>query len=110
MSGNEYENNVVIGSGGGGGFALLSGSPKNTPTIENNDYYAYGGAAISSGTGAYADTAPATVDPQASGWTYDIASNSPVLGAPVSFPALVGGWGPPGYMIPETGSPPSCPH
>jgi hypothetical protein len=110
MSGNEYENNIVIGAGGGGGFALLSGSPKNTPVIKNNDYYSYGSAAISSGSGAYADSSPVDVKPQVSGWSYDIASGSPVLSAPVSFPPLVGGWGPPGYVLLETGTPPSSPH
>jgi Right handed beta helix region len=110
MSGNEYENSIVIGGGGGGGYSLLSGSPDNTPKIEGNDYYNYGGAAISSGTGAYSDSDPVTENPQVSGWTYDIASGSPVFKAPVSFTPLVGGWGPPGYVLPETGSPPSSPH
>jgi hypothetical protein len=110
MSGNEYTNNVIIGLGGGGGFALLSGSPMNTPTIANNDYYNYGGAPISHGSGAYGDSAPASLDPQLSGWAYTMSPTSPVLAAPVSFPMLVGGWGPPGYVLPETGTPPSCPH
>jgi hypothetical protein len=110
MSGNVYTNNVVIGEGGGGGYALLSGSPMHTPTIANNDYYNYGGASISPGSGAYADTAPASVDPQLSGWAYAMSPTSPVLAAPVSFPKLVGGWGPPGYVLPETGTAPSCPH
>jgi Right handed beta helix region len=109
MSGNEYENNVVIGEGGGGSFALLSGSPLNKPTIANNDYYNYGGAAISSG-GAYSDSSPSSVDPKLSGWDYEMASTSAVLKAPVSFPPLVGGWGPPGYVLPESGTAPSSPH
>jgi parallel beta helix pectate lyase-like protein len=109
MSGNEYENNIIIGAGGGGGYALLSGSPMHAPTITSNDYYNYGGTAISS-AGAYSDADPVSEDPQISGWTYDIASTSPVFKAPVSFTALVGGWGPPGYVLPETGTPPSSPH
>jgi hypothetical protein len=110
MSGNEYTNNIIIGEGGGGGYALLSGTPMHAPTIANNDYYNYGGAAISSGSGAYGDTAPASVDPQISGWAYSISPKSPVLVSPVSFPPLVGGWGPPGYVLPQTGTPPSSPH
>jgi hypothetical protein len=110
MSGNEYENSIIIGGGGGGGYSLLSGSPKNTPTIKDNDYYSYGSTAISSGSGAYSDSDPVNQNPQISGWTYDIASSSPVFGSPVSFTALVGGWGPPGYVLPETGSAPSSPH
>lgn len=109
MSGNEYENNVVIGGGGGGGYQLLSGSPMNAPTIANNAYHNYGGAAVSSG-GDYGDANPVSEDPEISGWTYDIAAASPVFDSPVKFPALVGGWGPPGYVIPETGTPPASPH
>jgi hypothetical protein len=110
MSGNEYTNSVIIGQGGGGGYALLSGTPMNTPTIANNDYFNYGGASISPGTGAYGDTAPASADPLLSGWAYTMSPTSPVLAAPVSFPKLLGGWGPPGYVLPQTGSVPSCPH
>ena len=109
MSGNEYENSIVIGEGGGGGYSLLSGTPQHAPTITNNDYYNYGSAAISSG-GAYSDTAPVSENPTISGWAYAIALGSPVFSAPVSFPALLGGWGPPGYVLPETGTPPSSPH
>ena len=109
MSGNEYENNVVIGAGGGG-YALLSGSPKHTPTIVNNDYFSYTGGTISSGSGSYADTAPAHVDPELTGWAYAMSPASPVVASPVSFAPLVGGWGPPGYVVPQTGTPPSSPH
>lgn len=109
MSGNEYEDSIVISAGGGGNYALLSGSPLGTPTIKNNDYYNYAGSAIGQ-AGAYADSNPVSSDPQLSGWTYTIAAGSPVLAAPVSFPPLVGGWGPPGYVLPETGTAPSSPH
>ena len=107
MSGNEYEHNVIIGAGGGGGYALLSGSPQNTPTITDNDYYSYGSSPISSGSGGYADSHPSSANPEVSGWAYTLASGSPVLAAPVSFPGLVGDWGPPGYALPTTGTPPS---
>jgi hypothetical protein len=111
MSGNEYENSIIIGEGGGGNYPLVGGSPVNTPTIKDNAYYSYdGGTAIGFGTGAYADSDPVGEDPQISGWRYDIACRSPVFDSPVVFTALVGGWGPPGYMLPETGTAPSCPH
>jgi hypothetical protein len=109
MSGNEYENSIIIGAGGGGDYALLSGSPLNSPAIKNNDYYSYGSTAIGSG-GAYVDADPVSENPLISGWTYEIASSSPVFKAPVSFTALVGDWGPPGFVLPETGTPPSSPH
>jgi hypothetical protein len=54
MSGNEVKSNIIIGEGGGGGYTKLSGSPLNSPTIDNNDYYSYGGSAISS-EGLYSD-------------------------------------------------------
>jgi hypothetical protein len=107
MSGNEYENNVVIGEGGGGGYYILSGSPVDSPTITNNDYYNYGGSSISSG-GSYTDSNPSSQDPQISG-CYVVAPGSPVLGSPVNFSILTAGWGPPGYVIPNSGTLPSYP-
>jgi hypothetical protein len=109
MIGNEYENSIVIGEGGGGNYPLLAGSPMNAPTIEGNAYFSYGGTAIGTGMGTYTDSDPVTEDPQISGWTYDIACDSPVFKSPVDFTPLRGDWGPPGYMIPETGTPPSSP-
>jgi hypothetical protein len=110
MSGNEYEHNIIIGEGGGGGYPLLSGSPMNTPTITDNAYFSYdGGATIGTGKAPYEDSDPVTENPQISGWTYDIACGSPVFKSPVDFTALVGGWGPPGYVLLTTGTPPSCP-
>jgi hypothetical protein len=108
-SGLEYENNIIISAGGGGGYAQLMGTLMNLPTITNNDYYSYGSEPVSS-NGAYSDSNPVSKNPKLSGWTYEIASGSPVLGAPVKFVRLTGGWGPPGYSIPMTGTPPSCPH
>ncbi len=109
MSGNKAEGNVIISGGGGGGYGLLSGSPHNNPTISANDYHNYAGASISTG-GHYSDSSPVSQDPGLSGWTYDIQAGSPILSAPVNFPGLTRGWGPPGYAIPEAGTPPSCSH
>jgi hypothetical protein len=109
MSGNEYEHNIVIGAGGGGGYRIDAGVPPNAPTITGNDYYNYAGSAISSG-GAYSDASPSSVNPQLSGWTYTIAAGSPVHSSPIDFPTPAGGWGPPGYTIPQTGTTPSSPH
>jgi hypothetical protein len=105
MSGNEVESNVIIGQGGGGGYTKLSGSPLNSPTIENNDYYNYGGSAISS-EGAYNDSNPVKQNPRLSA-CYVVASDSPVLASPVSFRKLPIHWGPPGYVIPNNASAPS---
>jgi hypothetical protein len=108
--GNEYENNIVISAGGGGGYVLLSGSPPSTPMIANNDYYNYGGSPISSGSGSYSDSNPVQENPGLTGWAYALETDSPVFAPPTSFPPLVAGWGPPGYVLPQTGTPPSSPH
>jgi hypothetical protein len=113
MSGNVFENNIVISAsaGSGSGFSGYN-SPPNPMTISNNAYYNYVGSSInSSGTGgAGSDVDPVYENPQLSGWTYNIANVSPVFNSPVVFPGIMGGWGPPGFAIPQTGTPPSCPH
>lgn len=109
MSGNQLENNIVISGGGGGGNNLLSGSPVNAPTITGNAYHNYAGSAIST-TGSYSDANPTSEDPQLTCWIYNVASGSPVFNSPVNFTAIVGKWGPPGYVIPQTGTAPSSPH
>ncbi len=109
MSGNVFESNIVVAdsSGSGRGF---SGSPPTPVTVVNNAYYNYSGAPIASDGGAGNDSNPTFEDPQISCWGVDIASGSPVFKAPVAFPALVGGWGPPGFTVPDAGTPPSWPH
>jgi hypothetical protein len=109
MSGNTVQHNIIIGTNGGGGYTLLSGSPPTAPSITTNDYFAYAGGAISSG-GNYSDSSPSAQDPQLNCWSYSIAGGSLVLSAPISFAPLVGGWGPPGFAIPKTGTVPSSPH
>jgi len=113
MTGNVFENNIVLSASSGSGSGYQgSSSPPNPMTISDNAYYNYVGTSITStGTdGAGSDTDPVYENPQLSGWTYQIATGSPVLNDPVDFPGIVGGWGPPGFAIPQTGTPPSCPH
>jgi hypothetical protein len=109
MVGNQIEDNVIIGTGPGNGYQLLNGSPPNIPTIINNDYFSYAGGAISF-TGAYTDLSPKALDPQLTCWTYNIAPASAVLGPPVSFFDICRTWGPPGFVVPQTGTVPSNPH
>jgi Right handed beta helix region len=113
MTGNVFEDNVVVAgsTGPGDGFAGSEGPP--TPmTIENNAYFNYAGSTVdSAGTGgAGSDSDPTYVNPGISCWAPSVASGSPVLGSPVDFPGIAGGWGPPGFTIPKTGTPPSWPH
>jgi Right handed beta helix region len=106
QTGNKYVNNVIIGAGGGGGYFGYLPVPYAQPIIggsgQANDYYNHAGSAISS-SGIYTVTAndalPQRVAPQISG-CYVIAGGSPVLSSPINLPPLVGGWGPPGWVIP----------
>ncbi len=110
MTGNALEGNLIVSGGGGGGYEGRSFGAQ--PTIANNAYHQYAGAAVYTGgyTGLNGDASPALQDPQMSCWTYDLAGSSPVYGSPTSFAALPRGWGPPAYTIPQAGTPPSQPH
>jgi hypothetical protein len=114
-TGNTFQNNIVIGGtkGGGGGFRghTLAGTPAPL-SIKNNIYFNYAGSSMNSGGGTSAgdDSSPVHADPQISCWSVNIARGSPAFRAPVSFPAIKGGWGPPGFVIPRNGTAPSWPH
>jgi hypothetical protein len=121
MAGNTFTGNIVLSNfagrlnttfSGAGGYAYYQNlPPPSNYTIKNNVYhnYARGGAVFSNGQLA-GDANPITLDPRIEGWTYRIADDSPVFAAPVRFPRIAGGWGPPGFVIPETGTAPSGPH
>jgi len=109
MSGNHFQNNIVISGGGGTGYQKISGSPVNPLLVANNAYRAYTGAAIST-TGDYTDSNPVLEDPMLTCWAYKIAAGSPVFNSPVSCVGLPPTWGPPGFVIPQTGTVPSSPH
>jgi hypothetical protein len=122
-SGNAITSNIIIcnfpssnatttGGWGQGGSGAYAGNGSGPETIRNNVYFNYGGGAAATsanGTGN-GDTNPVTEDPQISGWSYAIAAQSPVYAAPVSFPPIKAGWGPPGYVLPQSGTAPSSPH
>jgi len=110
MKGNVLSNNVIVSGGGGGGYE--GRSFKAQPTIANNAYHQYTGKAVYAGgyTGLDGDSAPAPQDPQLTCWAYNVARGSSVYSAPVSFDQVPQGWGPPGFTIPKTGTPPSQPH
>jgi hypothetical protein len=113
MTGNVFAHNIVISAstGSGAGFAggILTANPMN---ISNNTYYNYVGSSIKStgNVAAGSDTHPVYENPQLSGWNYHTATGSPVFNSPVQFPGITGGWGPPGFVVPSNGTPPSCPH
>ena len=109
-SGNSVSNNIVISghSGAGNGYQG-DASPGTPPTIANNAYHNYVGASVSS-SGVFSDSNAVSEDPQLTCWAYTIATGSPVLSSPVSFGGLPASWGPPGFVIPKIGTPPSNPH
>ncbi len=113
MTGNVFQDNVVVaGSTSSGAGFLGSNSPPNPLTIKNNAYFNYVGSSVNSnGPGnAGNDSNPTYENPNVSCWAAGLASGSPVFGAPVNFPGIKGGFGPPGFALPQTGTPPSWPH
>lgn len=84
-------------------------SPDSPLTKSDDLDYDYGTGSITDGASA------STANPafSGSGWNYVLSAHSPAYGAPVLFPeqgSAWGGsgfWGPPGYVIPQTGTRPS---
>jgi hypothetical protein len=113
MPGNVFQDNIVISASTGTGYGYWGTTRTPTPmTITHNAYYNYVGSSIKH-TGNWpvgSDSDPVYENPKLSGWTYDLAVGSAVFDSPVSFAGIVRGWGPPGFVIPETGTAPSCPH
>jgi Right handed beta helix region len=83
-------------------------APADDPSIRDNMYYNYGGGQVSTDGNHVSDSSPQIANPLCSGYLYGLSSKSPAFRAPVSFPPIVGGWGPPGFVLPPatTGS---CP-
>ena len=113
MTGDVFEHNIVISASTGSGAGFDGATRTPTPmSISDNAYYNYVGSTIKSTGNVYvgSDTDPVYENPQLSGWEYHIATGSPVFNSRVLFPGITGGWGPPGFVIPHSGTPPSCPH
>jgi len=113
MPNNKFEHNVVISASSGVGYGYYGATKTLTPMeITDNDYHNYVGSSIKSTGNSYvgSDSDPVSENPGLSGWTYTSAKDAQVSDSPVSFTAVKGGWGPPGFTIPHTGTAPSCPH
>jgi hypothetical protein len=115
---NAYSGNIVVSrfageqdtsafGVAGPSFVQIS-SPAGDPSIHDNMYHNYGGGPVRTDGNHLGDTSPELADPMCSGYLYALASTSPAFGAPVSFQPIIGGWGPPGFVIPAEGSG-SCP-
>jgi hypothetical protein len=115
MSGNTFTGNVVISGFFGNQNTNFTGRTGYTYfenaaaafKIENNLYYNYAGGHVRTDGPITSDSNPIFADPQIGGWTYHVADDSPAFRWPVNFPRIVGGWGPPGFVIPQDGTAPS---
>ena len=112
MTGNAFSNNIVIAGGSGGGQGYSGDGAPNPATIRNNLYFNYVGSSIYSGGsgGSGSDSSPVYANPQLSTWCYTVASTSPAFVTPISFTGIKQSWGPPNFVIPTVGTPPSSPH
>lgn len=113
MPNNVFQNNIFIGNwtgtqqsygSGNGPFAYPSTNNGGTNiAFSGNYYWNYGSGSLStSGTQQNDSTGVTNVNPLISGTTYTLSASTPVVG----FPGIPGGWGPPGYAIPSTGTAP----
>jgi hypothetical protein len=110
MTGNTIEDNIIVAGSTSAGTGYSDDGTPTPPTIVNNAYYNYVGTSVDSSGGNGSDANPTYENPDISCWDPTISTSSPVFGSPVSFMKLVGGWGPPGFVLPQTGTAPSWPH
>lgn len=120
MSGSTFTGNIVISRFAGSQATNFTGKTgysyfqnfgtDNHYLIANNIYHNYAGGPERTDGPIKSDRNPVHQDPLLSGWIYTLDANSPAYKAPVSFPPIAGGWGPPGFVIPQDGTPPSSLH
>ena len=109
-----FDNNIILSSSTGNQETVTSGvsgyayyendQPALATTIQNNVYYNSAGGQVDSSGQINSDSNPIVENPDISGPTYQIASDSPVLSGPVDFTPISGNFGPPGFSIPDNGN------
>jgi hypothetical protein len=113
MGGNTFTGNTVISDFAGNqntnftgqtGYSYFQNSAGSNFSIADNDYFNYAGGQTRSDGQSMSDSSALLENPQLSGWTYQIANGSPVQ----NVSHVVGGWGPAGFVIPQTGTAPSA--
>ena len=117
MAGNSFHNNIVTAAinGGGNGFrADNDGGTAIAMNIHDNLYFNYVGASVNSNgnprQGQPGDSNPVYANPMISGWLVGMFPASTAMVSPINFPCLPGGWGPPGFVLPQDfGSLPNWP-
>ena len=116
--GNIFNGNIILYNSSGGAAAPAyqsePGANGSTAplTIANNVYYNYGGGAANF-SGDQSTRATATrswrIRRSVAGCIRS-RREAPVFNSPVNFKPIAGGWGPPGFVVPQIGTPPSNPH
>ena len=113
QSGETFANNIVISNFSGsdspredGTYAFYENSGSASGyTIDNNVYYNYGGGQMLTNGPVASDANPTTANPLLTGWDYVVSTSSPAMA--LGFKTIAGGWGPAGFVIPETDPTPS---
>ncbi len=108
ITGNSFGSSIVISNGAAGGYNGTSGAVTiPTDSTHKNIYWNYGSGTLSTS----GDSSPVTgSNPLLNCYTYQVTAGSPVFASPVNFTDLSRGWGPPNYVLPQTGTAPSQPH
>jgi hypothetical protein len=113
MGNNTFTGNVVISNFAGSqstnftgqtGYTYFENSAGSNFAIAGNAYFNYGGGQVRTDGQSASDSNPIMANPQISGSAYQIANGSPVFSAPMSFSNIVVGWGPSGFVIPQSGT------
>jgi Ca-dependent carbohydrate-binding module xylan-binding/Right handed beta helix region len=113
MGNDTFTGNVVISNFAGSqstnftgqtGYTYFENSAGSNFAIAGNAYFNYGGGQVRTDGQSASDSNPIMANPQISGSAYQIANGSPVFSAPMSFSNIVVGWGPSGFVIPQSGT------
>ncbi len=86
------------------GLSYYSNEPAGDFTIANNDYFNTGGGPVNTSGQTSNDSNPVFENPEVSGQTDQLASNSPVTSGPVGLAPIAGNFGPPGFVVPDSAS------
>lgn len=113
-SGNTFTGNIIVSGFRGSQTTNFTGtrgfsyfqhpSEPTSPTIRDNVYYSYTGGQVRTDGNITGDSHPIFKNPRLSGRTYQLAEGNPAVDGPVDFKPIVGGWGPPGFVIPMAGT------
>lgn len=112
---NAWNNNIIVADYAGSTTNVVNGAfwtdpdyPAGNGAAANNMIHNYGGGQESTNGPVINDVSPVHQDPLCSTYLYALAAQSPAFNPPTSFPAIKGGFGPPGFTIP-TSTNVSCP-